>query len=64
MYFSLPISVICPVDRNVNDEDISLWYLSERDLHLFCKFRMAFTWTRNVEKSSLHDKEFSGYRKK
>ena len=26
------------------------------------KFRMAFTWAKNVERSSYHDREFSGYR--
>ena len=28
------------------------------------KFRMMFTWTKNIEKSSCHDREFSGYHQK
>ena len=32
--------------------------VSQRDLHLLCKLRMMFTWTRNVEKTSYHDWDF------
>ena len=29
---------------NVHDEEISfLWYRSQRDVHLYCKYRMTFT---------------------
>ena len=31
-------------------------YRPERDVHLFCKFRTTFTCTRNIEKSSYHDR--------
>ena len=34
------------------------WCRSQRDLHLFCKFRMTSTWTQNVETSSCHDPDF------
>ena len=34
---------------------VFLWYQSQRDVHLFWKFRMTFTWTQNIEKSSNHD---------
>ena len=39
-------------------KSVFLWYRSQRDLHLFCKFRLTFTWTNNDEKSSYHDREF------
>ena len=29
-----------------------------------CNFRMTFTWTENVEMSSYHNQEISGYRQK
>ena len=37
------------------------WYRSQRDVHvhLFCEFRMAFTWTKNVETSTQRDRECS-----
>ena len=31
---------------------------------IIIQFRMTFTWTKNVEKSSYHDWEFSGYGRK
>ena len=42
-YFGLPISVSCPIYRNVNDEECLLWYRSRRGVHVFRKLRMAFT---------------------
>ena len=39
-------------------KSVFLWYWSQRDVHLFCKSRMAFTWTKNVVKSSCHNQYF------
>ena len=36
-----------------------LWYRSQKDVQVFCKFGMNFTWTKNVEKSSYDDRNFS-----
>ena len=35
-----------------------LWYRYQRAVHLFCKIRMTFTWTKNVEKNSCYYREF------
>ena len=35
-----------------------LWYRYQRAVHLFCKIRMTFTWTKNVEKNSYYYREF------
>ena len=37
---------------------VFLWYRSQRDVHLFCKSRMMFTWTNNVGNSSYHGRDF------
>ena len=37
---------------------VFLWSRSHRDLQFFCKFGMTFTWTKNVQKSSYHDRHF------
>ena len=39
-------------------KSVFLRYRSQRDVHLFCKFRMTFTWTKNIEKSSYLDRDF------
>ena len=39
-----------------------LLYQSQRDVQFFCTFRMTFTQTKDVEKSSYHDRECPGYR--
>ena len=57
------VSVTSPVYRNVNAEAFP-WCQSQKDLHLFCKFRMTCTWTKNIEKSSYQDWNFSGYHHK
>ena len=55
-YFGLPFSVKWPVYRNFNDEESSLSiglkliYISSVRIHLFCKFKMAFTCTKSKEK--------------
>ena len=59
IFRKLPIFIETSITKSV-----FFWYQSQRDLHLFCKFRMRFTWTRNMEKSSYHDEEFSSYRQK
>ena len=38
---------------------IFLWYQSQRDLHLFCKFGMMFTWTKNIGNDSYHNSRLS-----
>ena len=43
---------------------VFLWYGSKNDVHFFCKLRMMCTWTKNKEKRSYHNREFSGYRRK
>ena len=40
-------------------KSVFLCYRSQRDVHLFCRFRMMLTWTKNIEKISSHDWEFS-----
>ena len=42
-------------------ESVSLWCRSQRHVHLCCRFNMTFIWTENVEQTSYHDREFSGY---
>ena len=45
-------------------QSVSLWYWSQRDAHLFCRFRMMLTWAKHIQKGSYHDWEFSGYHQK
>ena len=42
-----------PVYRNVND-GVFLWNRRQRDGRLFCTFRVTFTRTKDVGKSSCH----------
>ena len=39
-------------------KSVFLSYRSQKDVHLFCKFRMMPTWTNDMEKRSPHDWEF------
>ena len=43
------MSVSYPVYKNANNEECLPWYRSPRDVRLFYKFRMTFTWTKNFE---------------
>ena len=40
---------------------VFLWYRSQSDTHLVCRFRMMFIWIKHVTKSSYHNQEFFGY---
>ena len=39
-------------------KSVFLWYRSQRDAHLFWKFRITFTCIKTVEKSSFNDGDF------
>ena len=47
-YFVRPFSVRCPVYRNVSDKGCLLLASISKGWHLFCKFRMTFTWTKGM----------------
>ena len=50
-----------PIETSTT-KSVFLWYRFQRDVHLFLKFRITFTWTKFLEKSLLHnpDVPFSG----
>ena len=55
--FGRPPSACSPVKRNVNDEECRPWVsTSKRCQSLF--WRMTFTSTKYIEKSSCHDRDF------
>ena len=58
---SVKVNNYCQV--NLNDKESLPLVSVSRYVHLLCKFRMTFTWTRNAAKRS-NDREFSGYHQK
>ena len=42
-YFDLPISVSCQIIETLTTKRLFPWHRPQRDVHLFCKFRMTFT---------------------
>ena len=63
-YFGLPVYVSYPVDRNISDKEGLPVVSVSKGSDLFSKLGMAFTRTKNIEKSSCHEGEFSGYHQK
>ena len=57
---TLPTSYSGPRPVDINDNTGR----SQTDKHFCCRFRMTLTRTKNVEKASYHDQEFSGHRQK
>ena len=47
-----------PCIETSTSKSVFLWYRSQRDGHLFCKFKMTFTCTNDVDKSYYHNRDF------
>ena len=62
--FPMPSTLVCQFLFIAQLRDTSmmkrifLWYWSQRHLHLFCKFRMTFTWPQNAKQISYRDPDF------
>ena len=54
-------AIFCQLPRFIETRTTNsafLWYRSQRDVHLFCKFRTTFTWTNTVRTVSYRVREF------
>ena len=53
--------IVAQLIETSTTKTVFLWYRSQRDLHLFCKFGMTCTLTKNVEKF-ISSPKISGFR--
>ena len=56
--FLLVAQFIIKKKKKSTAKSVFLWYLCQKDVHLFDKFRKTFKWTKNIENSSYHNRTF------
>ena len=56
--FLLSNTLVCQFLLVATTKRVFLWYRSQSVVHLFFKLRVPFTWTKNTQKNSYHDRDY------